>query len=126
MQINASGIILNNLILDGCKVPIASGGNFLNAFLGDDNSIDNIYLKGNRFAFNQTTAYAASRLFNLSGSTGSGENKVVYNRNLSADVSIINNVFYSTMTNDYSINGNILVLTTDGTDGIYSEKILSQ
>lgn len=122
MQINASGIILNNLILDGCKVPIASGGNFLNAFLGDDNSIDNIYLKGNRFAFNQTTAYAASRLFNLSGSTGSGENKVVYNRNLSADVSIINNVFYSTMTNDYSINGNILVLTTDGTDGIYSEK----
>ena len=49
-------------------------------FLGDDNSIDNIYLKGNRFAFNQTTAYAASRLFNLSGSTGSGENKVVYNR----------------------------------------------
>lgn len=26
------------------------------------------------------------------------------------------------MTNDYSINGNILVLTTDGTDGIYSEK----
>lgn len=32
MQINASGIILNNLILDGCKVPIASGGNFLNAF----------------------------------------------------------------------------------------------
>lgn len=82
----------------------------------------NIYLKGNRFAFNQTTAYAASRLFNLSGSTGSGENKVVYNRNLSADVSIINNVFYSTMTNDYSINGNILVLTTDGTDGIYSEK----
>lgn len=24
MQINASGIILNNLILDGCKVPIAS------------------------------------------------------------------------------------------------------
>ena len=122
MQINASGIILNNLILDGCKVPIASGGNFLNAFLGDDNSIDNIYLKGNRFAFNQTTAYAASRLFNLSGSTGSGGNKVVYNRNLSADVSIINNVFYSTMTNDYSINGNILVLTTDGTDGIYSEK----
>lgn len=122
MQINASGITLNNLILDGCKVPIASGGNFLNAFLGDDNSIDNIYLKGNRFAFNQTTAYAASRLFNLSGSTGSGENKVVYNRNLSADVSIINNVFYSTMTNDYSINGNILVLTTDGTDGIYSEK----
>lgn len=122
MQINASGIILNNLILDGCKVPIASGGNFLNAFLDDDNSIDNIYLKGNRFAFNQTTAYAASRLFNLSGSTGSGENKVVYNRNLSADVSIINNVFYSTMTNDYSINGNILVLTTDGTDGIYSEK----
>lgn len=122
MQINASGITLNNLILDGCKVPIASGGNFLNAFLGDDNSISNIYLKGNRFAFNQTTAYAASRLFNLSGSTGSGENKVVYNRNLSADVSIINNVFYSTMTNDYSINGNILVLTTDGTDGIYSEK----
>lgn len=98
----------------------------MNAFKGDDNSISNIYLKGNRFAFNQTTAYAASRLFNLSGSTGSGENKVVYNRNLSADVSIINNVFYSTMTNDYSINGNILVLTTDGTDGIYSEKILSQ
>ena len=41
MQINASGITLNNLILDGCKVPIASGGNFLNAFLGDDNLIDN-------------------------------------------------------------------------------------
>lgn len=122
MQIDATGITLKNLVLDGCKVIIGSGKHFLNAFKGDDNSIGNIYLKGNRFAFNQTTAYAASRLFNLSGSTGSGENKVVYNRNLSADVSIINNVFYSTMTNDYSINGNILVLTTDGTDGIYSEK----
>lgn len=122
MQIDATGITLKNLVLDGCKVIIGSGKHFLNAFKGDDNSIGNIYLEGNRFAFNQTTAYAASRLFNLSGSTGSGENKVVYNRNLSADVSIINNVFYSTMTNDYSINGNILVLTTDGTDGIYSEK----
>lgn len=122
MQIDATGITLKNLVLDGCKVIIGSGKHFLNAFKGDDNSIGNIYLKGNRFAFNQTTAYAASRLFNLSGSTGSGENKVVYNRNLSADVFIINNVFYSTMTNDYSINGNILVLTTDGTDGIYSEK----
>lgn len=122
MQIDATDITLQNLVLDGCKVIIGSGKHFLNAFKGDDNSIGNIYLEGNRFAFNQTTAYAASRLFNLSGSTGSGENKVVYNRNLSADVSIINNVFYSTMTNDYSINGNILVLTTDGTDGIYSEK----
>lgn len=122
MQIDATGITLKNLVLDGCKVTIGSGKHFLNAFKGDDNSIGNIYLEGNRFAFNQTAAYAASRLFNLSGSTGSGENKVVYNRNLSADVSIINNVFYSTMTNDYSINGNILVLTTDGTDGIYSEK----
>ena len=121
MQIDATGITLKNLVLDGCKVIIGSGKHFLNAFKGDDNSIGNIYLKGNRFAFNQTTAYAASRLFNLSSSVKIGENTVVYNRNLSADVYIINNVFYSTMTNDYSINGNILVLATDGTSGIYSE-----
>ena len=102
MQIDATGITLKNLVLDGCKVTIASGKNFLNAFKGDDNSIGNIYLEGNRFAFNQTADYQASRLFNFSGTF---EN-VLYSRNLSADVSIINNVFYST-TNNYTINATI-------------------
>ena len=111
MQINASGIKLNNLILDGCKVTITSNQHFLNAFLGDDNSIGNIYLIGNRFAFNQTQDYHASRLFNFSGSGNS--------RNLSADVSIINNVFYST-TNNYTINATILFLGNNDTAGIYN------
>lgn len=110
MQIDATGITLKNLVLDGCKVTIASGKNFLNAFKGDDNSIGNIYLEGNRFAFNQTADYQASRLFNFSGTF---EN-VLYSRNLSADVSIINNVFYST-TNNYTINGTILFLGNDDT-----------
>ena len=117
MQIDATGITLKNLVLDGCKVTIASGKNFLNAFKGDDNSIGNIYLEGNRFAFNQTADYQASRLFNFSGTF---EN-VLYSRNLSADVSIINNVFYST-TNNYTINGTILFLGNDDTAGVYDAK----
>lgn len=117
MQIDATGIKLKNLVLDGCKVTIASGKNFLNAFKGDDNSIGNIYLEGNRFAFNQTADYQASRLFNFSGTF---EN-VLYSRNLSADVSIINNVFYST-TNNYTINGTILFLGNDDTAGVYDAK----
>ena len=115
MQIDATGITLENLVLDGCKVTIASGKNFLNAFKGDDNSIGNIYLEGNRFAFNQTADYQASRLFNFSGTF---EN-VLYSRNLSADVSIINNVFYST-TNNYTINATILFLGNNDTAGIYN------
>lgn len=115
MQIDATGITLKNLVLDGCKVTIASGKNFLNAFKGDDNSIGNIYLEGNRFAFNQTADYQASRLFNFSGTF---EN-VLYSRNLSADVSIINNVFYST-TNNYTINATILFLGNNDTAGIYN------
>lgn len=111
IRINASGITLKNLILDGCKVPIASGGNFLNAFLGDDNSIGNIYLKENRFAYNQTTDNAASRLLNFANSAG--------NKSLNADIYIGNNVFYS--INDYIINAAILVLgTSDGTPGTYN------
>lgn len=111
IRINASGITLKNLILDGCKVPIASGGNFLNAFLGDDNSIGNIYLNGNRFAYNQTTDNAASRLLNFANSAG--------NKSLNADIYIGNNVFYS--INDYIINAAILVLgTNDGTPGTYN------
>lgn len=117
MQIDATGIKLKNLVLDGCKVTIASGKNFLNAFKGDDNSIGNIYLEGNRFAFNQTADYQASRLFSFSGTF---EN-VLYSRNLSADVSIINNVFYST-TNNYTINGTILFLGNDDTAGVYDAK----
>lgn len=117
MQIDATGIKLKNLVLDGCKVTIASGKNFLNAFKGDDNSIGNIYLEGNRFAFNQTADYQASRLFNFSGTF---EN-VLYSRNLSTDVSIINNVFYST-TNNYTINGTILFLGNDDTAGVYDAK----
>lgn len=117
MQIDATGITLKNLVLDGCKVTIASGKNFLNAFKGGDNSIGNIYLEGNRFAFNQTADYQASRLFNFSGTF---EN-VLYSRNLSADVSIINNVFYST-TNNYTINGTILFLGNDDTAGVYDAK----
>lgn len=115
MQIDATGITLKNLVLDGCKVTIASGKNFLNAFKGDDNSIGNIYLEGNRFAFNQTADYQASRLFNFSGTF---EN-VLYSRNLSADVSIINNVFYST-TNNYTINATILFLGNNDTAEIYN------
>ena len=115
MQIDATGITLKNLVLDGCKVTIASGKNFLNAFKGDDNSIGNIYLEGNRFAFNQTADYQASRLFNFSGTF---EN-LLYSRNLSADVSIINNVFYST-TNNYTINATILFLGNNDTAGIYN------
>lgn len=118
MQIDATGITLKNLVLDGCKVTIASGKNFLNAFKGDDNSIGNIYLEGNRFAFNQTADYQASRLFNFSGTF---EN-VLYSRNLSADVSIINNVFYST-TNNYTINGTILFLGNDDTAGVYDANL---
>lgn len=115
MQIDATGITLKNLVLDGCKVTIASGKNFLNAFKGDDNSIGNIYLEGNRFAFNQTADYQASRLFNFSGTF----EDVLYSRNLSADVSIINNVFYST-TNNYTINATILFLGNNDTAGIYN------
>lgn len=104
MQINASGITLNNLILDGCKVPIASGGNFLNAFLGDDNLIDNIYLVDNKFEYyNWGTDFKASRLFNLA--TGAN------NRNLSADIYIGNNVFYPT-DKTYAINGTLLFMNT--------------
>lgn len=117
MQIDATGITLKNLVLDGCKVTIASGKNFLNAFKGGDNSIGNIYLEGNRFAFNQTADYQASRLFNFSGTF----DNVLYSRNLSADVSIINNVFYST-TNNYTINGTILFLGNDDTAGVYDAK----
>lgn len=104
MQINASGITLNNLILDGCKVPIASGGNFLNAFLGDDNLIDNIYLVDNKFEYyNWGTDFKASRLFNLATGTN--------NRNLSADIYIGNNVFYPT-DKTYAINGTLLFMNT--------------
>ena len=117
MQIDATGITLKNLVLDGCKVTIVSGKNFLNAFKGGDNSIGNIYLEGNRFAFNQTADYQASRLFNFSGTF----DNVLYSRNLSADVSIINNVFYST-TNNYTINGTILFLGNDDTAGVYDAK----
>lgn len=117
MQIDATGITLKNLVLDGCKVTIASGKHFLNAFKGDDNSIGNIYLKGNRFAFNQTKDYHASRLFNFSSKI----DEVLYSRSLAADVSIINNVFYST-TNNYTINGTILFLGNDDTAGVYDAK----
>lgn len=117
MQIDATGITLKNLVLDGCKVTIGSGKHFLNAFKGDDNSIGNIYLKGNRFAFNQTKAYHASRLFNFSSKI----DEVLYSRSLAADVSIINNVFYST-TNNYTINGTILFLGNDDTAGVYDAK----
>lgn len=104
MQINASGITLNNLILDGCKVPIASGGNFLNAFLGDDNLIDNIYLVDNKFEYyNWGTDFKASRLFNLA--TGAN------NRNLRADIYIGNNVFYPT-DKTHTINGTLLFMNT--------------
>ena len=105
MQINASGITLNNLILDGCKVPIASGGNFLNAFLGDDNLIDNIYLVDNKFEYyNWGTDFKASRLFNLA--TGANNS-----RNLSADIYIGNNVFYPT-DKTHTINGTLLFMNT--------------
>lgn len=105
MQINASGITLNNLILDGCKVPIASGGIFLNAFLGDDNLIDNIYLVDNKFEYyNWGTDFKASRLFNLA--TGANNS-----RNLSADIYIGNNVFYPT-DKTYAINGTLLFMNT--------------
>lgn len=117
MQIDATGITLKNLVLDGCKVTIGSGKHFLNAFKGDDNSIGNIYLKGNRFAFNQTKDYHASRLFNFSSKI----DEVLYSRSLAADVSIINNVFYST-TNNYTINGTILFLGNDDTAGVYDAK----
>lgn len=117
MQIDATGITLKNLVLDGCKVIIGSGKHFLNAFKGDDNSIGNIYLKGNRFAFNQTKDYHASRLFNFSSKI----DEVLYSRSLAADVSIINNVFYST-TNNYTINGTILFLGNDDTAGVYDAK----
>lgn len=104
MQINASGITLNNLILDGCKVPIASGGNFLNAFLGDDNLIDNIYLVDNKFEYyNWGTDFKASRLFNLATGTN--------NRNLRADIYIGNNVFYPT-DKTHTINGTLLFMNT--------------
>lgn len=89
----------------------------MNAFKGDDNSIGNIYLKGNRFAFNQTKDYHASRLFNFSSKI----DEVLYSRSLAADVSIINNVFYST-TNNYTINGTILFLGNDDTAGVYDAK----
>ena len=117
MQIDATGITLKNLVLDGCKVTIGSGKHFLNAFKGDDNSIGNIYLEGNRFAFNQTKDYHASRLFNFSSKI----DEVLYSRSLAADVSIINNVFYST-TNNYTINGTILFLGNDDTAGVYDAK----
>lgn len=111
MRINSTGITLDNLVLDGCKVTITSNQNFLNAFLGDDNSIGNIYLIGNRFAFNQTQDYHASRLLNFSGSNNS--------RNLSANISIINNAFYS-IKDAYAINGTILFLGNNDTAGIYN------
>lgn len=104
MQINASGIALKNLILDGCKVPITSGGNFLNAFSGDDNSIGNIYLVDNKFEYyNWGTEFKASRLFNLASGSD--------NKNLSADIYIGNNVFYPT-DKTYVINGTLLFMNT--------------
>lgn len=104
IRINASGIALKNLILDGCKVPITSGGNFLNAFSGDDNSIGNIYLVDNKFEYyNWGTEFKASRLFNLASGSD--------NKNLSADIYIGNNVFYPT-DKTYVINGTLLFMNT--------------
>ena len=104
MQIDATGIKLKNLVLDGCKVIIGSGKHFLNAFKGDDNSIGNIYLVDNKFEYyNWGTDFKASRLFNLATGTN--------NRNLRADIYIGNNVFYPT-DKTHTINGTLLFMNT--------------
>lgn len=104
MQIDATGITLKNLVLDGCKVIIGSGKHFLNAFKGDDNSIGNIYLVDNKFEYyNWGTDFKASRLFNLATGTN--------NRNLRADIYIGNNVFYPT-DKTHTINGTLLFMNT--------------
>lgn len=118
MQIGATGITLNNLVLDGCKITIDSGQYFLNAYLGDDNSIKNIYISNNKFAFDLVGDWKVSRLLNFSFKV---DEKVSYNRNLSADVSIINNVFYST-TNNFTINATILFLGNSENAGVYNAK----
>lgn len=104
MQIDATGITLKNLVLDGCKVIIGSGKHFLNAFKGDDNSIGNIYLVDNKLEYyNWGTDFKASRLFNLATGTN--------NRNLRADIYIGNNVFYPT-DKTHTINGTLLFMNT--------------
>lgn len=118
MQIGATGITLNNLVLDGCKITIDSGQYFLNAYLGDDNSIKNIYISNNKFAFDLVGDWKVSRLLNFSFKV---DEEVSYNRNLSADVSIINNVFYST-TNNFTINATILFLGNSENAGVYNAK----
>ena len=115
IQIGATGIILNNLVLDGCKITIDSGQNFLNAYLGDDNSIKNIYISNNKFAFDLVGDWKASRLLNFSFTV----DDTPYNRSLSADVSIINNVFYPT-TDNLAINATVLFLGNSEAAGVYN------
>lgn len=117
IQIGATGIILNNLVLDGCKITIDSGQNFLNAYLGDDNSIKNIYISNNKFAFDLVGDWKASRLLNFSFTV----DDTPYNRSLSADVSIINNVFYPT-TDNLAINATVLFLGNSEAAGVYNAK----
>lgn len=117
IQIGATGIILNNLVLDGCKITIDSGQNFLNAYLGDDNSIKNIYISNNKFAFDLVGDWKASRLLNFSFIV----DDTPYNRSLSADVSIINNVFYPT-TDNLAINATVLFLGNSEAAGVYNAK----
>lgn len=115
MRIGAAGIALDNLVLDGCKITIDSGQYFLDAYLGDNNSIDNIYISNNKFAFDLADDWKASRLLSFSFTV----NNVTTSKDLSADVSIINNVFYST-TSNYAVNATILFLGNNDTAGIYN------
>lgn len=109
MQIASTGINMQNLILENCKINITEGSNFLNAHNGDDNAINNISLTNNTFAFPVTADWKATRIFNLQ------------NKDLSASIVINNNVFYTTNKN-YLINGTILFMGSTEECGIYSGK----
>ena len=89
-----TGAHLNNFILQGCKVKVASTRNLFNAHQGPDNSVDNVELLGNDIAFNAGQDWANGRILNFQDQPFNGK------------VALENNIFYST-NSEYNVNGTV-------------------
>lgn len=102
MDLNADSKI-EKFILEGCKVSVNAPNHLLygGATAATDNSTENIELLNNDVAFNTTADWQGSRILNFQG------------KKSSADITVTNNVFYST-NKDYNVNGTIL--TTNNVD----------